>query len=214
MPIKVAITDDHPMVLQGLKNALLSQPGFLITGSYTNGGDLLDALAMETPDVLLLDLQLPEMSGSKIAKEVLLHHPEIKILVLSGSEELDHIENMIAIGCSGYLLKSNTDHTLLLRAIEQVYYGEIFLESSLERNDITDVLKAKTKKAKITNLLTNKEKEVMALIVKGFSNREIAEKLKVSSRTVETHRSSIMQKLEVKNAAELVRKTLELHLTD
>lgn len=214
MPIKVAITDDHPMVLSGLKNALLSQPGFLVTGIYTNGNDLLADLTREVPDILLLDLQIPDSPGEKIAKKVLQHYPDIKIVVLSGSEELEHIENMIAIGCSGYLLKSNTDHTLLLRAIEQVYYGEIFLESSLNRSSITDVLKAKTKKIKITELLTFKEKEIMGLIVSGYSNKEIAEKLLVSSRTVETHRSSLMHKLSVKNTAELVRKAMELHLAN
>ncbi len=212
MSIKVAITDDHPMVLSGLKYALTANSEIIVTGTYRNGHDLLQALEATAPDVLLLDLQLPDFPGRKIAQEVIRLYPNIKIIIISSQEEFYNIDEMIQMGCSGYLLKSNTDHALLLQAVETVYYGELFLEPSLKKELMTGILKARKKSEKTMAMLTQKENEILKFIVEGYSSKKIADQLGISFRTVETHRFSLLQKLEVKNAAELVKKALELHL--
>lgn len=200
------------MVLAGLQQALASCPEVVLVGSYTSGSSLLAALPALCPDVLLLDLQMPDMPGRTIAQTVLKHYKDIRILILSGQEEIHHIQEMMELGCSGYLLKSNTDHTLLLKAIQKAYYGETFLEESLGKQLMTGILKNRKKSDKTIALLTQKEKEILSYIIEGLSSSRIAAQLGISVRTVETHRYSLMQKLDVKNAPELVRKAMELHL--
>jgi len=212
MTIKVAITDDHPMVISGLKNALSASKEISVTGTYANGNDLLNSLETTRPDVLLLDLQLPDFSGKEIARKIFRNYPDIKIIILSSIEEAFSIEEMMEMGCSGYLLKSSTDQTILLQAVEAAYYGEIYLEASLKKELLTGILKTKKKSEKTSAMLTQKEKEIMGFIIEGYSSKKIAGHLGISYRTVETHRFSLLQKLEVKNTAELVKKAMELHL--
>ncbi len=212
MTIKVAITDDHPMVLAGLQHALTSSPDILLTGAFTTGSSLLAALPELRPDVLLLDLQMPDMSGRTIAQTVLKQYTDIRILILSGLEDIHHIQEMMELGCSGYLLKSNTDYNLLLQAVQKAYYGETFLEEQLGKQLMSGIMKNRKKSDKTIALLTQKEKEILGYIVEGLSSIRIAAQLGISVRTVETHRYSLMQKLDVKNAPELVRKAMELHL--
>jgi DNA-binding NarL/FixJ family response regulator len=212
MPIKVAVTDDHPMVLSGLQHALASSEDVVLTGAYTTGSSLLEALPVQRPDVLLLDLQMPDMPGRTIAQIILKQYRDIKILILSSLEDIHYIQEMMELGCSGYLLKSNTDHNLLLQAIQKAYYGEIFMEAALSKQLLTGILKNRKKSEKTMALITQKEKEILAYIVDGLSSSRIAEQLGISARTVETHRYSLMQKLDVKNAPELVKKAMELHL--
>lgn len=212
MTIKVAITDDHPMVLAGLRQALASSPDIMLTGAYNTGSSLLAALPELRPDVLLLDLQMPDMSGRTVAQTILKQYSDIRILILSGLEDIHHIQEMMELGCSGYLLKSNTDYKLLLQAVQKAYYGETFLEEALGKQLMSGILKNRKKSDKTIALLTQKEKEILSYIVEGLSSSRIAAQLGISVRTVETHRYSLMQKLDVKNAPELVRKAMELHL--
>lgn len=212
MIIKVAITDDHPMVLAGLQHALGADNRIMLTGAYTSGEALLAALPALCPDVLLLDLQLPDMPGRIIAQQVLREYPDVRILILSSQEDTFYIQEMMELGCSGYLLKSNTDPALLLKAIQTVHYGENFLDEKLSKLLMTGILKNRKKSDRTLAMLTRKEKEILSYIVEGLSSSRIAERLGISARTVETHRYSLMQKLEVKNAPELVRKAIEQHL--
>ncbi len=212
MTIKVAITDDHPMVLAGLKHSLASDPNMMLTGAYATGESLLAALPALRPDVLLLDLQLPDMPGRMVALQVLKQYDDIRILVLSSQEETCYIQEMMELGCSGYLLKSTTGHALLLEAVQKVYYGENFLDEALSKQLMTGIIKNRKKSDKTIALLTRKEKEILGYIVDGGSSSHIAAQLGISVRTVETHRYSLMQKLEVKNAPELMRKAIEQHL--
>ncbi len=212
MSIKVVITDDHPMLLSGLKHTLSKNSNITIMGTFANGKDLLQFLQSQQPDILLLDLQLPEFPGKAIAQEVLKLYPDIKILIISSQEDSFIIDEMIQLGCVGYLPKSSTDHNQLLEAIETVHYGELYLEPSLKKDLMTNIIKGKRKSEKTMAMLTQKEKEILKFIVEGHSSKKIADHLGISFRTVETHRFSLLQKLEVKNAAELVKKAMELHL--
>jgi DNA-binding NarL/FixJ family response regulator len=206
------LTDDHPMVLSGLQNALKGIEGIHLSGTYSSGYDLLAALEKGAPDILLLDIQMPHLNGAQIAQQVLSTFPGVKIIILSAQEEPYLIQEMLTLGCSGYLLKSHTDSDLLVEAIEAVYAGDTFLEAGLKKLLMASVARTQKKSAQAAAMLTKKEKEILGHIVNGLSSKKIADILDIGIRTVETHRFSLLQKLDVKNTAELVKKTLELHL--
>lgn len=214
MPIKVTITDDHPLVVSGLKNILRSIPHIDVISTYTSGDALLEGLAKTLPDVLLLDLQMPDITGSELVNIIRKKYPDLSILILTGQEAVFYVQDMMQHGCRGYLLKNTTDQQMLVHAIEEVYEGRIFLEPTLKEELLYGILKAK-KRAEDTELaLTRREREVLQFIASGYSNKEIADKLFLSIRTIESHRLSLLQKLEVKNAAGLLQKARQLNLLD
>lgn len=211
-PISVFLTDDHPLVLSGLKDALKSFDEIEVTGTFSSGVDLLNEIKVHQPDILILDLQMPYMNGLQVAKELRSHYPEVKIIILSAQEEPYFIEEMLTLGCKGYLLKSKTDASLLSTAIQTVYSGETFIEPSMRIQLMGKISRTKTKATQAASILTKKEKEILQYLINGLSSKQIAEELGISSRTVETHRFNLLQKLDVKNTANLVKKALEWHL--
>ncbi len=212
MAIKVVITDDHPLVITGLKNVISSAEHIECMGCYTSGHALLTALAETQPDVLLLDMQLPDITGHELAGKVLKLYPDIRIIILTSMEATHQVEDMMQIGCMGYLLKSTTDHSRLIQAIEQAYNGEYFLDDALSRQLLSNIIKKKKQADDLGALLTRREKEVLQLITDELTNQEIAESLSVSIRTIECHRLSLLHKLQAKNTAGLVKKAIEMRL--
>ncbi len=210
--IKLAITDDHPLVIDGLLNALSDVPDIVITGTYNNGASLLSGLQEILPDVLLLDLQLPDKKGTELVPILLQQYPNLHILILSGIESSPYIREMMQKGCKGYLLKSNTDKVVLTNAIREVYNGGIYLEASLKEQLLHEMLIVKRKMDKLSPRITRREREVLNLIMKELTNQEIADKLFISLRTVETHRYNLLQKLNAKNTAGLLRIAREMGL--
>lgn len=208
-PITVALTDDHPMVLEGLQKVLNEIGEIEVTGVYKTGKELLAGLKNGLPDVLLLDVQLPDITGLEVAKIVRAEYSEIKILVLSGIESQYYIMDLIKQGCNGYLLKNTTDHRLLIEGIKGVYNGELFLDPSMKQNLLQEMLRVKRKK-NASPKLTEREKEVLQLIIKEYGNQEIANKLCISLRTAENHRYNLLQKLDVKNTVGLVKAALQM----
>lgn len=213
MPIKIALADDHIMVLDGLRNALASEPDIVILGCYRTGAALMEALGKGmSPDVLLLDLQLPDKTGQEIAVEVMRHYPGTRILILSGVDSSMVIQDMMEVGCKGYLLKTMTDKDLLVLAIQSVYNGKIFLEPSIRERLLEGMLEAKQKPAMTKRKLTARERDVLQLIAMEFTNQQIADRLFISLRTVENHRHNLIQKLEVKNGLGLIKAAMEMGL--
>jgi DNA-binding NarL/FixJ family response regulator len=212
MPVKLILADDHPLVLSSLKTVINSQEQMEVVGSYCCGSDLLNGLKTLQPDVLMLDMQLPDMTGKELAETILNVYPSIKIIVLTALEATYNIEEMMQLGCAGYLLKSSCDDLQLIKAIEDVYRGEYYLDTVLQKQLLTNILKKKRLAENVTQLLTRREKEILKLITEEYTNMEIAEKLNISIRTVETHRFSLLQKLNAKNTAGLVRSAIEMRL--
>ncbi|MGN6476990.1 MAG: LuxR C-terminal-related transcriptional regulator [Flavipsychrobacter sp.] len=210
--IKLAITDDHPLVIDGLLNALNDVPDIVITGTYNNGASLLSGLQEIFPDVLLLDLQLPDKKGTELVPILLQQYPHLHILILSGIESSPYIREMMQKGCKGYLLKSNTDKVVLTGAIREVHNGGIYLEASLKEQLLHEMLIVKRKIDKLSPRITRREREVLNLIMKELTNQEIADKLFISLRTVETHRYNLLQKLDARNTAGLLRIAREMGL--
>lgn len=212
MSVRLFIADDHPLVLSGLRNVINSQEQMEVIASYSCGADLLSGLKNQQPDVLMLDMQLPDFSGKELAEIILKTYPSVKIIVLTGLEATYNIEEMMQLGCSGYLLKSSSDDVQLIQAIEEVYRGEYYLDTVLQKQLLTNILKKKKLAENIGQLLTRREKEILRLITEEYTNMEIAEKLSISIRTVETHRFSLLQKLNAKNTAGLVKSAIEMRL--
>jgi DNA-binding NarL/FixJ family response regulator len=202
--IKLAIADDHPMVVNGIKNMLYYYRHIEISDSWNSGKELLEGLAERQPDVLLLDLQLPDMTGNELARIIARSYPDVKILVITSMESTFHIKDMMKSGCKGYLLKT-TSREILLEAIETIYQGGEYIDAQLKEQLLRDVLK---KKGPATSL-TRREKEILSLIAQELTSHEIAAQLNISQRTVENHRFSLMQKLNAKNTVSLIKISLE-----
>ncbi len=208
--IRVAITDDHPVVRDGLRRMLELHSHITVIADYPNGKSLLAGIAMEQPDVLLLDLQLPDISGTELVTAIKSKYPHINILMLTGNASSYSIKMMLQAGASGYLLK-NSEQSLLLKAIESVNQQELFLSSEVQQKLNNLVAKNNT----ISNEeLTPREKDVLRLIAQEKSSKEIGEQLHIGYRTVENYRLVIMQKLGVKNMVGMVKKALMLGLID
>lgn len=208
MKISIAIVDDHPMLLKGLQG-LLSSASFLeVTGVYRSGKDLLDGIANKQPDILILDIQMPEQNGEDIAILLREKYPNIKILAFTNQEQNYYIRSMIENGVKGYVLKTS-DEATLLEAIQAIYNGEQYFDPML-RTQITQ-LQAGRQEGKNPRL-TKREKEILQLIAQNYSSKDIAAQLCMGKRTVDNYRIALLLKLDVKNSASLVKTAIDLGL--
>lgn len=206
MNVKISVTDDHMMVINGLKAMLAQIPGTTLLFCTLNGEELFKQLEQEQPDVLLLDIQLPDTPGTEVCRKVKKLYPNIKVIAITSHEDSSYVRQMLRKGASGYLLK-NTDVATLSTAIHAVHEGKQFLDQQISQNILHEALTGK-RVSRYEIPLTKREKEILALIAEELSNQEIAEKLFISLRTVETHRFNIIQKLEIKNTAGLVKEAI------
>jgi len=205
--IKIAITEDHTIVIEGIKTLLRTDKEIVLNQSFNTIKETIDGLD-ETTDVLLLDINLPDGNGITACKTLLKKFPELKIIALTNFEESSFIKQIIKNGAMGYLLK-NTDKSELAMAIKTVLNGERFLPPKIQDMLLNESLGKTANSAFFIPKLTSREKEILDLIIKEFTTEEIAEKIFVSVKTVESHRSNLIQKLGVKNTAGLVRVAFE-----
>lgn len=208
--IKVAITDDHPLVINGVKDMLSSYTDITIEGAYLDGKSLLDGLEQQLPDVLLLDINLPDVRGEELTKIIHKKFPSVKILALTNFDNTLYAGNMINNGALGYLLK-NTDRETLIEAIKTVFSGEKYLSDDMKER-VSDFIKKNNKKSTVKASLTPREMEILRLLARGYSNQQIAAELFLSKRTVENYRLNLSIKLDTKNTAGLVKYAIELGL--
>ncbi len=205
--IDIAIADDHPLVINGLKNILPAYPHIRLVGTYANGKELMAGLAFLQPHVLLLDIQLPGQAGDELAPIILEKYPEIKILAITNFDSPLYVNTMFTRGALGYILKT-ADNETLVKAIETVYQGQQFMEYYMKEKlahasyKIQKALSTKTS-------LTQREREILQLIVDGHTNNKIAELLFLSAKTVDNYRTNIMVKLDVNSLGALVKKALQ-----
>lgn len=210
MLIKVAIVDDHPILINGLKSVLSNTSFIKITGSYLTGKELLEGLKGNCPDLLLLDIYMPDQNGDELAALVHKQYPEIKILAFTNSEQQYYIKSMLQNGVKGYILKSSDEFTLL-EGIKTVYEGKQFFDDQIKHQAI-EAIKQEKRNRYQQPTLTEREKEVLQLIAQNLSSQEIAEKLFITKRTVDFHRANLLLKLEAKNTNALISKSVELGL--
>lgn len=200
MKASVFIVDDHYMVIEGIRSLLQNEKDIDWMGHATNAASCLAFLKQHQPDVILMDINLPDKSGIDLCKEVMQLYPSVRVLGLSTFNQQAIIRNIIENGASGYVLK-NADKSELLEAIATVMTGNNYLshEVSLSLKKADDSLPPVTKR----------EKEVLRLIAEGYTNAEIAEKLFLSTATVNTHRKSLLEKFDAKNTAILISKGIK-----
>ena len=203
MATKVFIVDDHYMVIEGIRSLLQNEKGVEWAGHATNAASCLAFLQQQQPDIILMDINLPDKSGIDLCKEVKEKYPSVFIVGLSTFNQQSFIQKMMDSGASGYVLK-NASQEELMEAIETVIKGKIFLSD--------EAAQSLQKRENVNIVLTRREKEVLELIAEGMTNNVIAQKLFISPATVDTHRKNLLAKLEAKNTASLVRMATQLQL--
>ncbi|MBS1512482.1 MAG: response regulator transcription factor [Bacteroidetes bacterium] len=204
MAVKVFIVDDHYMVIEGIRSLLQHERGIDWVGHASSAASCIAFLKQQQPDVILMDINLPDKNGIDLCKEVREHYPGVYIIGLSTFNQQSFIQKMMEHGASGYVLKNATQDELM-EAIETVAKGKTFLSDeaaqSLRKNNNGEV-----------PVLTRREKEVLELIADGMTNNEIAEKLFISVTTVDTHRKNLLAKFEARNIAALIKLAVQMHL--
>lgn len=195
MSINLMIIDDHSMVREGLKQLLELDENLKVIAEAADGLEGLEKLKTVSPDVLLLDINLPNMNGLEMLKHMREKNMNTKVLILTIHNEVDYLIRAVEIGCDGYVLK-DSDSNLLKKAIYTIYNGENFIQPSLTPA-LNAGLAAKSTMDDRVNELTRREIEVLKLIAEGLFNKEIASKLTISERTVKNHVSNIFKKIDV-----------------
>lgn len=195
MKITVMIADDHSMIREGLKNLLELDGDIQVIAEAENGIDCLNKLENCSPDVLLLDINMPEMNGLEVLENLKSQKKKNKVLVLTVHNEVEYLMKAVDIGVNGYLLK-DSESAELKKAIVSVYNGETYIQPSLIPSLNSKMIERSIDDDKIRNL-TNRELEVLKLLSVGMFNKEIAEDLSISERTVKNHVSNIFKKLDV-----------------
>lgn len=197
---KILIVDDHPVVAEGLRKLISDSKSAEVIGIAGSGKACIDFLRWEKPDLIFLDINLPDINGIELCKEIKKTNPAIKILALTTFNEKSIISKMINNGADGYLLK-NSDAEDIIESINEVSLGNRYIavevESILNKKDSSEII------------LTKREREVLNLISDGLTNNEIAEQLFISPLTVDSHRKNLITKLEVRNTASLIKKAIE-----
>lgn len=206
--IRILLADDHPLIRAGFKSLLGKNDRFEIVGEAENGKELLEYASTLLPDIVLSDISMPLINGLDALEQVADLHPSIKFILLTMHEEREYILRALKVGASGYLLKS-IERFELERAIITVYEGGKYFSPM-----VTNILADAVAKPEVIDHadITPREKEVLELVAKGNSTKQVADILGISVRTVESHRINMLKKMKVSNTAELIKKAFDLKL--
>ncbi len=214
--IKILLADDHQIVLDGLNAILSSVSDFDILGEVQNGKEVVDYIATkQKPDIVLMDIDMPVMNGIQASKEIKKNFEGVRILTLSMHNEKGMIQTLMDAGSDGYILK-NSSKKELEKGIRTVHSGLPFFSTEVTMsllNDSVEIKKTKELPKEIEHL-TEREIEILKLIAEGYSNKEIGDRLFISHRTVDTHRTNLMKKMNVHNVAGLIRIALKSGLVE
>jgi len=206
--IKIILVDDHNIVRDGLKILLMNLPDIEIIGEASNDTVLFELLLNARPDILLMDIALPDMSGIAITRRITRDYPDIKVIMLTANKSDESVFDSLKAGALGYLPKNILQEELVL-AIKTVYDGNEYFAKSITNAVIKTYLHksvlGKTEKPKNGQELSNREIQIVKLLAEGIRNKEIANQLNISVRTVESHKNNILEKLELNSTVDLVR---------
>jgi len=214
--INILIADDHTMFVDGMESILKTEADLFVCGRSYDGPSVLVFLKTHKVDLVLLDVNLPGMSGIDVCKEINASFPDVKVLAISMFNEESFVSEILNHGAKGYILK-NTGREELLKAIRTVAGGDSYFSKDVTETIMKGLMnqrKASAKSAVFFPKLSRREKEVLKLIAQEFTTQEIADNLYISLKTVESHRSSLLSKLNARNSVGLVRIAMENHLLD
>ena len=218
MPKKtILIVDDHPLVREGLESILKTAAEYEVVGQAGNARDAIQMVKNLKPDLVLLELGLPDKSGIQLSSEIRNISSPTRILIISMHSNVDYIVKAFQAGATGYMTKESATQRLLI-GIAQVLKGEYFMDASVSHKVVEKLMKTPEKEMKITDAsyetLTSREQEIMVLLAEGYSAKKAAAKLFISPKTVENHRTNILNKLGLHSTLELVRYAARLGLVD
>ena len=219
MPSKktILIVDDHPLVREGLISILKPAAGYEVVGQAANARDAISMVKRHGPDLVLLDLSLPDKSGLDLSSEIRTTSPSTRILIVSMHSKVDYIVKAFQAGANGYMTKESATESLLV-GIDRVLNGEYYMDGGVSHRVVEKLINTPDKELKITDAayetLTPREQEIMVLLAEGNSAKDAAAKLFISPKTVENHRANIMNKLGLHSTLELVRYAARLGLVD
>jgi DNA-binding NarL/FixJ family response regulator len=204
--IRVLLAEDHTIVRKGLRSLLDGEAGIEVIGEAEDGREAVEKVGQLLPDVVLMDITMPSLNGLEATRQIKKRFPEVKVVILTMHANEEYIFQILRAGASGYLVKQAAP-TELLSAIQAAYRGESFLSPSISRKVIAEYIQQAEATAEKDSYdqLTDREREVLQLIAEGHPNREIADLLHISVKTVETHRANLMDKLDIHSTAELTR---------
>ncbi len=205
MSIQILLVDDHSITREGLYALLEKKPNFTVIKQAENGRAAVKLARQHKPDVIVMDINMPDLNGIDATRQILAELPDVKIIALSMYSDRSYIKGMLQAGASGYLLK-NCAFDELAKAIETVYNNQTYLSpriSEIVRKEFVKLMKSEDTSA--TELLTDREREVLQMIAEGYKTKEIADRIHVSVKTVEARRRQIMEKLNIDSVAGLTK---------
>lgn len=195
-PVKILIADDHKLMLEGLATLIQSIEGFELSGKVNSGKALLESLqnSASLPDICIVDIEMPDMDGVEAVRQIRRQFPDLKVMALTMHNESHFVSRMIAAGADGYLLK-NVEREVFIDSILKILAGHAFVTAGVSTTKTRDE----------SDVLTQREKQILKLIVQGKTNKEIATELFISDRTADTHRTNIKRKLKLSSLAQLIQ---------
>lgn len=214
--IRVVLADDHVFVRDGIKSLLENEANIEVVGEAVDGADALEVVAAQNPDLLIIDIRMPNLTGIEVVEKLRNENNKVKIIMLSMHESEEYVLKSIKAGADGYLLKGSSKDEFL-KALHSVSNGGKYFSgdiSSILIGQLTSSSLSAEPKQSLGEemMITKREKEILALLLSGKGNKEIAEALEISKRTAEVHRFNLMKKLKVKNLMELSNKAAEYSL--
>lgn len=213
--INIVLADDHVLVRNGIKSMLESDPDIYVVGEAGNGREALEVAKNLHPDILVLDIRMPEMTGLEAVAQLEDYAPDTKAVILSMHDSEEYVLQALDAGAYGYLLK-DTDKTEFVKALKQIHAGNKYFSGAVSNALANRLLNAKPFSSKPVMEdqyhLTRREREILRMVIEGKQNKQIAESLGKSVRTIETHRFNIMKKLGVNNAIDMVNKSVKENL--
>ena len=207
--IRILIADDHTLLRNGICALLENEPDIAIVGEASDGREAVHLADQLKPNVVLMDIAMPLLNGLEATRQIKREHPEINVLVLTMYDNEEYFREMLEVGASGYIIK-RAAATELVSAIRAVYHGEAVLSPAITRLMLEDYLNHDTRRDRDDpNALSSREREVLQLIAEGKTSREIAEILNLSVKTVQSHRTNLMQKLDLHDRGELIKYAIQ-----
>ncbi len=209
--IRVVVADDHAILRDGIRSILESQDDIIIVGEADDGSKVIESVKASLPDIVLMDLSMPNMNGLQATRYIKEHFPRVKVLILTQHEDREYIASALHAGAAGYVLK-RSGRREMLNALRQVYEQGAFLASNLTKEVLQDYSQGGQSQRGKDQHLTEREQQVLRLTVEGKSNKDIARELGISPKTVSVHRTNVMTKVGVQNMVELIRVATQKHL--
>lgn len=210
--LRVFITDDHAILREGVRLILARIPGIEVVGEAGDGLEALQAIENLKPDLVILDISLPSLSGVELARKLRKYQPETKLLVLSRHDGPEYVEQLVKLGIHGYVLKEEAGSDLI-KAVEVIQRGQTYLSPRITSQLVSGFDPARSAQDPF-HILSNREREILKLVAEGKSNARIGKELLISPKTVKVHRANVMKKLDVHKVADLVKYAIKAGIVE